>query len=625
MNQTILESFVLTEEVKSILSKAKNITIPENREHLLSLALGAQGSDLFEVAYDVEGKGKVVEAKIAKCKNGAAVNYEDIYMRRRDPDSMVIGDDQDTDKETYRQRYGKDFGELREKTFSWLGEQNLIVMPFMMGDYTFGYPGLLIAPDNAGFFAAGLADLQGFIPKDEIPEGFKPRAIIYLAPPFRHTHFNEKQTVVHNRLEDLHEVFSFNLYPGPSAKKGVYGILLSIGEREGWTTLHASTVKVTTPYDNVVTIMHEGASGGGKSEMIEQVHREEDGKVLLGYNSVNEEGVWLELSDICELSPVTDDMALAHPALQNNSKKLVVKDAESGWFLRVDHITKYGTSPHYEKLTVHPKEPLIFINIDGAPGSTALIWEHIEDEPGKCCPNPRVIMPRNFVPNVVADPVEVDIRSFGLRAPLCTKENPSYGIAGMIQILPPALGWLWRLVAPRGHGNPSITDESGMMGEGVGSYWPFATGKMVRHANLLLEQIMNTPSTRFVLIPNQHIGAYRVGFAAQWIAREYLARRGSAKFKPEQMMPARSPLFGYSLKSLKINGTEIPKGLLRPDKQLEVGRQGYDEGARILSQFFKKELQKYLTPDLHPLGKEIIKCCMGNGSVEDYINLIPMK
>ena len=119
--------------------------------------------------------------------------------------------------------------------------------------------------------------------------------------------------------------------------------------------------------------------------------------------------------------------------------------------------------------------------------------------------------------------------------------------------------------------------------------------------------------------------AYRVGFAAQWIAREYLARRGSAKFKPEQMMPARSPLFGYSLKSLKINGTEIPKGLLRPDKQLEVGRQGYDEGARILSQFFKKELQKYLTPDLHPLGKEIIKCCMGNGSVEDYINLIPMK
>ncbi|NLK21837.1 MAG: hypothetical protein GX308_07090 [Epulopiscium sp.] len=37
-----------------------------------------------------------------------------------------------------------------------------------------------------------------------------------------------------------------------------------------------------------------------------------------------------------------------------------------------------------------------------------MIWEHIEDEPGKTCPNPRVIMPRNLVPNVIPDSVKID-------------------------------------------------------------------------------------------------------------------------------------------------------------------------------------------------------------------------
>jgi hypothetical protein len=74
-------------------------------------------------------------------------------------------------------------------------------------------------------------------------------------------------------------------------------------------------------------------------------------------------------------------------------------------------------------------------------------------------------------------PVEVDVRSFGVRTPACTKENPSYGILGLFHILPPALAWLWRLVAPRGFNNPSIIDSIEMTSEGVGSYWPFATGK----------------------------------------------------------------------------------------------------------------------------------------------------
>lgn len=626
MDKTILEKFVVSKELEEILQEASNLIIPKDRDHLISLALGDdENINLFEVDYDISGKGKVLEATVARCNNGAVVNYEDIYMRRRDPDCLVVADDGITDKPRYEERYGQKFDLVRTETFDWFKGKDLIVMPFMSGSDDLGYPSLLIAPVNAGFFAAGLADLQGFIPLNKIPDNFKPKVTIYLAPTFRHTHFDGKQVVVHNRKPNMHELFSYNLYPGPSAKKGIYGVLLNIGEQEGWITAHTSAVKVITPYDNVITIMHEGASGGGKSEMLEPVHKQPDGSILLCENILDGDATYMELKETCDLHPVTDDMALCHPSIQNDSGKLVVKDAENGWFLRMNHITQYGTDPHYEKLSIHPKEPLIFFNLRGVPHSTCLLWEHAMDDENTPCPNPRVIMPRRFIPQIVNEPVEIDVRSFGVRTPPCTKENPTYGIIGMLHVLPPSLGWLWRLVAPRGHGNPSIIDTGGMTSEGVGSYWPFATGRMVDQANLLLEQIVNTPNTRFILIPNQNIGAYKVDFMPEWIAREYVARRGSAKFRPEQLTQSRCPLLGYSLNSLKVDGNKIPKGLLQTHFQPEVGDKGYDKGAKILTKFFKKELKQFLCDDLNALGREIIECCLSDGSFDDYFNLIKTK
>ncbi len=625
MEKKILKKAMLPPELTGVINASASITIPESREHLLKLAMGNKEDMMYEVSYDVPGVGNVVEATVSRCKNGAVINYKDAYMRRRDPDCMVIADNEETDKPRYADLYGQDFEPLRKTTFEWFKDQDLIVMPFMAGGKELGYPSILIAPLNAGFFAAGLADIQGFIPKNEIPEGFKPKSVIYLAPPFRHTHFDSKQIVVHNRLKDLHELFSYNLYPGPSAKKGIYSVLLNAGEYEGWLTAHASTVKVITPYDNVITIMHEGASGGGKSEMLEQIHRETDGRILLATHTVTQEKYFMELSETCDLQPVTDDMALCHPSLQNESKRLVVKDAEEGWFLRINHINQYGIDPHYEKLCIQPKEPLIFLNLEGIPGSTCLIWEHTEDAPGKPCPNPRVIMPRRFIPDIVDEAVEVDVRSFGVRTPPCTKDNPTYGIIGLLHILPPGLAWLWRLVAPRGHNNPSILDSSAMSSEGVGSYWPFATGKRVDQANLLLEQIVNSSSTRYILIPNQHIGAYKVGFMPQWIAREYLARRGSARFRPEHLVESRCPLLGYSLETLKIDGKYLRKSFLQTNHQSYVGNEGYDAGAKILIDFFKAELDTYLSRRLNPLGRKLIECCLNDGTLEDYKEIFPIR
>jgi Domain of unknown function (DUF4914) len=635
-------SMPLPDDLKTLLAGCPGWVVPRDRQTILQLAMGGK-SDVYEVVYDVPGMGPVVEATVTRCKNGLSVNYPDPQMRRRDPDCLVVADEQPSDKDRFVTRFGEPFDRLRRETLDWLQQQDLLILPLYTGGRELGYATLLVAPKNAAFFVGALADLQQ-IAGPQVPLDFKPQAIIYLAPPFRHTHFKGRQVVVHHRLPDLHEVFAYNLYPGPSAKKGIYGVLIHQGEQEGWLTVHASTVQVVTPYDNVVTILHEGASGGGKSEMLEPIHRELYGQLLVGQSVVSGERRFLSLPRGCELRPVSDDMALCHPALQTSEGKLVVADAEDAWFLRVNHITHYGTDAFWENVCCHPAEPLLMLNMDGKPGATCLIWEHTEDAPGKPCPNPRVIVPRRLVPGVVNEPVAVDIRSFGIRTPPCTRERPSYGIVGLLHLLPPALAWLWRLVAPRGYDNPSITaigtsghrdigtsghrgasipkaelPEQEMASEGVGSFWPFSTGRRVTPTNLLLHQIQNTPQTRYILVPNQHVGAWKTGFMPQWLAREYLARRGSAKFREDQLVPARCPLLGYALRSMMIEGTTVPQWLLEVQNQSEVGLEGYDRGAEILYGFFRRELPKFLEEDLNPDARRIIECCLDGGTLDDYL------
>ena len=221
---------------------------------------------------------------------------------------------------------------------------------------------------------------------------------------------------------------------------------------------------------------------------------EPDGRVVLGRNSLTGEERFITIPRFCHFNPVADDMAFCHPGLQRGDGQLRVIDAENAWFVRVDSVREYGDDPFLEKTTIKPDRPLLFLNIDAEAEATALIWDHIEDEPGKPCPNPRVILPRDIVPQVVDKPVSVDIRSFGIRTPKCSAEKPSYGIIGMFHILPPALAWLWRLVSPRGHNNPSIIGSGLMESEGVGSYWPFATGKRIVHANMPRAGALTAPS-----------------------------------------------------------------------------------------------------------------------------------
>jgi len=613
----------LPHDVRDVLDNCVSYTVFNTIEELQDAAVGGKGNDSYEVNYDIPGKGVFTEAVVHKVTNGISANYTEPYMRRRDPDTMLIADDKPTDKPLFKDKFGYDFSVLKAETFDWLKSQDLAVFFYFAGRENIGVGGIAICPKNAGFFAMGLAMLQVLVPVEDLTEDFTIDSVVYVAPTFRHTHFDGKQIVVHNRTNSRHDIFAYNLYPGPSAKKGLYGALLTKGEKEGWITAHCSTVQAISPYDNMTTFMHEGASGGGKSEMHQHIAREPNGQVVIGENSISGERRLISLPILSTFNPVTDDMALCHPSIQKNNGKLTVLDAENSWFIRVDSVNEYGDDPFLEKTTINSKRPLMFFNIDTHPGGTALIWNHIEDAPGKRCPNPRVILPRDIVPNVIGTPVSVDIRSFGVRCPPSSLETPNYGIIGLFHILPPALAWLWRLVSPRGHANPSITSGgTGMGSEGVGSYWPFATGKKVHHANMLLEQIVNTPATLFTLVPNQNIGVWKVGFKPQLIMREYMTRRGNARLRKDQYQAARCPLLGYELNYLTIEGAKIPSRFLQVHKQAEMGTEGYDAGAEKLFDFFKEELQSYLTPDLAPKGREIIEACLSGASVEEYEKIL---
>ena len=171
----------LPAHVMEVLSAAPALYVAERREDLLDWALGREAATtdwrhsnredkgVFESAFDVPGIGRVVEARVTKARNGIAVNFPDVRMRRRDPNAMVIGDGLPTDKPTYQERFGESFEMTRQNTLGWLKTQELIVVPFYAGPEDLRYGSLLICPRQCGFFAAALADLQGMIPGSEVP------------------------------------------------------------------------------------------------------------------------------------------------------------------------------------------------------------------------------------------------------------------------------------------------------------------------------------------------------------------------------------------------------------------------------------------------------------------------
>ncbi|MBR1736037.1 MAG: DUF4914 family protein, partial [Firmicutes bacterium] len=87
MSESALNKMVLSQCLTDIIKKGNaKVIVPESREELYELALGGKGNDTWDVNYDIDGK-TVREAYVIKVKNGIVANFDDINMRRRDPNS----------------------------------------------------------------------------------------------------------------------------------------------------------------------------------------------------------------------------------------------------------------------------------------------------------------------------------------------------------------------------------------------------------------------------------------------------------------------------------------------------------------------------------------------------------
>src|SRR6056297_1040001 len=185
-----LKNVELPEEVEELLQACPKYTVAHNEQQLVELSVRDAQNGCQEVKYEIPEKGEVVEAVVCKVRNGISANYPDPYMRRRDPNCMLIADEKATDKERYEDRFDEKFEKnMRSETFEWLKKQELALFFFETGPNGLGVRAMAVVPANAAFFAFGLSLLQGIVDTRKREALFKPSSFIYIAPPFRHTHF----------------------------------------------------------------------------------------------------------------------------------------------------------------------------------------------------------------------------------------------------------------------------------------------------------------------------------------------------------------------------------------------------------------------------------------------------
>ena len=137
--------FQIPLSVQHILEACPKYTVASTWQELYELATRDAVNGVHEVAYEVPGRGRVLEANVCRVKNGIAANYVESYMRRRDPDCMVIADDLPTDKPRFEDEYGESFDSLREETFAWLKTQELALFPFIAGAPGIGAHALVLS------------------------------------------------------------------------------------------------------------------------------------------------------------------------------------------------------------------------------------------------------------------------------------------------------------------------------------------------------------------------------------------------------------------------------------------------------------------------------------------------
>ncbi|MFW6152070.1 MAG: DUF4914 family protein, partial [Verrucomicrobiota bacterium] len=169
----MLQNLKLPAETRDFLEKAPSVALAADIDTLEDMACGGKNNKEWTVAYRLSDGREVQETRVVRVRNGISANYIEPYMRRRDPDCMVVADSGPSDKPRFHERYNRPFDEIRNETFDWLAGQDLAVFAFEMGSLGAIGHALAICPANASFFAFGLGLLQGVVDIEQVGNPFE--------------------------------------------------------------------------------------------------------------------------------------------------------------------------------------------------------------------------------------------------------------------------------------------------------------------------------------------------------------------------------------------------------------------------------------------------------------------
>ena len=96
------QGVVLPAEVALIAAGSPSAVFFNSSAEILEASTPRREDLTYEVRYDIPGRGEVVEVILHRVTNGLSANYTEPYMRRRDPETMLIGDSRPTDKRGLR-------------------------------------------------------------------------------------------------------------------------------------------------------------------------------------------------------------------------------------------------------------------------------------------------------------------------------------------------------------------------------------------------------------------------------------------------------------------------------------------------------------------------------------------
>ena len=65
---SLLTKFTFTDELTDVIKHCKGVSVPTSKAELYDMVFGPDHADVYDVIFDVPGKGPVKEADVTRCK-----------------------------------------------------------------------------------------------------------------------------------------------------------------------------------------------------------------------------------------------------------------------------------------------------------------------------------------------------------------------------------------------------------------------------------------------------------------------------------------------------------------------------------------------------------------------------